>query len=82
MTGWACLGLEASGRNPRDLRRGGQTPISYLRRTAGEIRSVGDIERTALVLVGAGLDPRKFAAGTWWPACATTASATAPGPGR
>jgi energy-coupling factor transport system substrate-specific component len=60
MTGWACLGLEASGRNPRDLRSDGQTPISYLRRTAGEIRSVGDIERTALVLVGAGLDPRKF----------------------
>jgi hypothetical protein len=60
MTGWACLGLEASGRNPRDLREGAQTPISYLRRTAGEIRSVGDIERTTLVLVGAGLDPRKF----------------------
>jgi hypothetical protein len=60
MTGWACLGLEAAGRNPRDLRRDGQTPISYLRRTAGEIRSVGDIERTALVLVGAGLDPRSF----------------------
>jgi energy-coupling factor transport system substrate-specific component len=60
MTGWACLGLEASGRNPRDLGRGGQTPISYLRRTAGEIRSVGDMERTALVLVGAGLDPRNF----------------------
>jgi len=60
MTGWACLGLEAAGRNPRDLRRDGQTPISYLRRTAGEIRSVGDIERTALVLVGAGLDPRRF----------------------
>ena len=60
MTGWACLGLEASGRNPRDLRSDGQTPISYLRRTAGEIRSVGDMERTALVLVGAGLDPRKF----------------------
>ncbi len=60
MTGWACLGLEASGRNPLDLRRDGQTPISYLRRTAGEIRSVGDIERTILVLAGAGLDPRKF----------------------
>jgi energy-coupling factor transport system substrate-specific component len=60
MTGWACLGLEASGRNPRDLRRNGQTPISYLRRTAGEIRSVGDIERTALVLAGAGVDPRRF----------------------
>ena len=60
MTGWACLGLEASGRNPLDLRRGGQTPISYLRRTAGEIRSIGDIERTVLVLVGAGLEPRKF----------------------
>jgi energy-coupling factor transport system substrate-specific component len=61
MTGWACLGLEASGRNPRDLRSSeSQTPISYLRRTAGEIRSVGDMERTALVLVGAGLDPRNF----------------------
>jgi energy-coupling factor transport system substrate-specific component len=60
MTGWACLGLEAKGWNPLDLRRGGNSPISYLRRTAGEIRSVGDIERTTLVLAGAGLDPRKF----------------------
>jgi energy-coupling factor transport system substrate-specific component len=60
MTGWACLGLEAAGRNPRDLRKGGNTPISYLRKTSDEIRSVGDMERTILVLIGAGVDPRKF----------------------
>jgi uncharacterized membrane protein len=60
MTGWACLGLESAGRNPLDLRKGGNTPISYLRKRSDEIRSTGDMERTILVLVGAGVDPRKF----------------------
>jgi energy-coupling factor transport system substrate-specific component len=60
MTGWACLGLEAAGQNPRDLRKAGNTPISYLRKTSDEIRSVGDMERTILALIGAGVDPREF----------------------
>jgi energy-coupling factor transport system substrate-specific component len=60
MSGWAVLGLEAAGINPRDLDRGDATPISYLAGTLGEIRTTGDLERTILVLRGAGLDPRRF----------------------
>jgi hypothetical protein len=60
MTGWAVLGLEAGGINPLDLDRGDATPISYLAGTVGEITTTGDIERSILVLRGAGLDPRRF----------------------
>jgi len=61
MTGWAILGLEAAGENPLDLRRGGATPISYLRGQAARLRSVGDLERTVLALEGAGINSRRFA---------------------
>ena len=61
MTGWAMLGLEASGRNPLDVRRAGHSPIDYLRETAGQLRTTGDLERTALALEGAGVSPRGFA---------------------
>jgi len=61
MTGWACLGLEAAGVNPLDVAKDGKTPIDYLRSEKGEIKSAGDLERTILVLEGAGLDSRKFA---------------------
>jgi uncharacterized membrane protein len=60
MTGWAVLGLEAAGINPLDLDAGDATPISYIAGTVGEITTTGDIERTILVLRGAGLDPRHF----------------------
>jgi Prenyltransferase and squalene oxidase repeat len=60
MTGWAVLGLEAAGINPLDLDHGDATPISYLAGTLGEITTTGDVERTILVLRGAGLDPRSF----------------------
>jgi Prenyltransferase and squalene oxidase repeat len=60
MTGWAVLGLEASGINPLDVSRGDATPISYLAGTVGEISTTGDLERTILVLRGAGLDLRWF----------------------
>jgi hypothetical protein len=60
MTGWAVLGLEAAGINPRDLGQGDPTPISYLAGTVAEISTTGDLERTILLLRGAGLDPRDF----------------------
>jgi energy-coupling factor transport system substrate-specific component len=60
ITGWAVLGLEAAGRHPLELRRGGRSPISYLRSEAGDLRSTGDLERTILALEGAGVDPRGF----------------------
>ncbi len=60
MTGWAVLGLEAAGVNPLDVDHGDATPIGYLAGTVGQISTTGDIERTILLLRGAGLDPRHF----------------------
>jgi energy-coupling factor transport system substrate-specific component len=60
MTGWAVLGLESAGINPLDLDHGDATPVSYLAGNVGEITTTGDIERTILVVRGAGLDPRRF----------------------
>lgn len=59
-TAWAALGLEAAGRNPLDLRRRGNTPISYLRRTARRTRDTGELERTILAVAGAGIRPSRF----------------------
>ena len=61
ITGWAMLGLEAAGRNPLDLRRGGRSPVTYLRRNADAIGSTGDLARTILALDAAGIDPHRFA---------------------
>jgi energy-coupling factor transport system substrate-specific component len=61
-SGWSGLGLAVAGHNPRDLqRRGGRTLASYLQRSAGSIRDIGEIERTVLLLEAAGLSPRRFA---------------------
>jgi len=60
MTGWAMLGLEASGINPLDVRRAGNTPVSYLRSNVAAITSTGDLERTIIALAGAGVEPRDF----------------------
>ena len=60
MTGWAMLGLEAAGINPRDVRRAGNNPVTYLRRNSAALTSTGDLERTIIALVGAGIDPRTF----------------------
>ncbi|MGZ5340285.1 MAG: prenyltransferase/squalene oxidase repeat-containing protein [Solirubrobacterales bacterium] len=60
MTGWAVLGLEAGGVNPLDMAKTGKTPIDYLRANAASVRTIGDLERTILVLRGAGLGGRKF----------------------
>lgn len=61
MTGWAILGLEASGRNPFDVRTSGRSAVDYLRANDDEISSVGDLERTILALESAGADARSFA---------------------
>jgi Prenyltransferase and squalene oxidase repeat len=60
MTGWAALGLEAAGVNPLDVEGDDGTPITYLGENLGEISTTGDLERTILVLCGAGVDPRNF----------------------
>jgi energy-coupling factor transport system substrate-specific component len=60
ITCWAMLGLEAAGRNPLDVARGGKTPVDYLRANVDQLRSPGDLARTILALEGAGVDPRDF----------------------
>jgi Prenyltransferase and squalene oxidase repeat len=59
-TAWVMLGLEAAGRNPLDLSKGGHDGVGYLRSHVGELRSSGDYARTILALGGAGVDPRSF----------------------
>ena len=59
-TAWVMLGLEAAGRHPLDVKRGGRTPVDYLRSNVGELRSAGDFARTILALNGAGVNPRSF----------------------
>ena len=54
ITGWVMLALEAAGRNPLDVSKGGKTPVDYLRSTVGEIERSGDYARTILALEGAG----------------------------
>jgi len=60
-TGWASLGLAAGGQNPRDVERRGHSPIDFIRAQAGDIRDVGEVERTILVVEAAGLSAREFA---------------------
>jgi Prenyltransferase and squalene oxidase repeat len=59
-TAWVMLGLEAGGRNPLDVSRGGHSSVGYLRARVGELSSPGDLARTILALDGAGVDPRSF----------------------
>jgi Prenyltransferase and squalene oxidase repeat len=59
-TAWVMLGLEAAGRNPLDVARGGRTPVDFLRANVEELGSSGDFARTILALQGAGVDPRSF----------------------
>jgi energy-coupling factor transport system substrate-specific component len=60
-TGWTALGLAAAGRNPLDVRTGGRSVVDYMAAHARELSDLGEIERTILVLVAAGRDPRRFA---------------------
>ena len=60
ITSWSMLGLEAAGRNPLDISKGGRTPVDYLRSTIGDIESSGDYARTILALEGAGVDAHSF----------------------
>jgi Squalene-hopene cyclase C-terminal domain/Prenyltransferase and squalene oxidase repeat len=60
ITGWTVLGLEAAGRHPLDVRRGGRTPIDFVRAGSGALSETGELERTIMAVCGAGLDPRRF----------------------
>lgn len=61
ITGWTVLGLEAAGRHPLDVKKGGRTPIDFMRSRARELNETGELERTVLAVRGAGLDARSFA---------------------
>jgi energy-coupling factor transport system substrate-specific component len=60
-TGWAALGLAATGRNPLDVHSGGKTPLDFLASRSGQLKDTGDLERVILVLAAAGRNPRSFA---------------------
>lgn len=60
MTSWAILGLEAAGRNPLDLRRGGDSPVDWLRARADRLNAVNDLELAILSLGSAGVSPSSF----------------------
>ena len=53
-TGWALLGLNATGRRP------GPAALGYVRRGLPSLRDIGDVERTVLVVRAAGQNPRRF----------------------
>jgi prenyltransferase beta subunit len=53
-TGWALLGLNATGRRP------GPAALGYVRRGLPSLRAIGDVERTVLVVRAGGQDPRRF----------------------
>lgn len=61
MTGWAMLGLEAAGHNPRDVKTDRKSAVDYLRARVDRLQAVGDLERSILALDAAGLDPHSFA---------------------
>jgi prenyltransferase beta subunit len=60
VTAWAMLGLEAAGRSPLEMSRGGHTPVDYLRSHVEELDSPGALARTILALEGAKVDPHSF----------------------
>jgi energy-coupling factor transport system substrate-specific component len=55
-TGWTAIGLAAAGRNPRDV--GSPSAVAYIRDHAAELNDLGEINRTIIVLVAAGVEPR------------------------
>lgn len=59
-TGWVGLGIAAAGDNPRDVRNGKSTAISYTRRHLPSARDVGELERTILLLRASGVSAASF----------------------
>jgi hypothetical protein len=61
MTSWSMLALAAADRNPLDVTKGGKSAVDFLRNHMDEVADAGDVARTILALVAAGVDPRGFA---------------------
>ncbi len=49
-TSWAVMGIAATGRDPRAVRRNGRSGVDYLVRDIGRARGIGDVERAILAL--------------------------------
>ena len=55
-SGWTAIGLAAAGRNPRTV--GSPSAVAYIRDHGAELNDLGEINRTIIVLVAAGVKPR------------------------
>jgi energy-coupling factor transport system substrate-specific component len=53
-TSWAVIGIAATGRNPNSVKDSGRSGIDYIVRNIGQIKGIGDLERTILALRAAG----------------------------
>jgi len=62
-SGWAAMGLAASGRDPLSVRRDGRTVLDALRGEASSLNGAGDLERTILALHACGASVRSLAGG-------------------
>ncbi len=57
-SGWAALGLAATGYSPARVTRASHGLIAYIRANAGALADAGSLERTILVIRAAGLEAR------------------------
>lgn len=57
-TSWAVMGIAASGRDPRRVRRGSRSGVEYLVRNIARVRGIGDVERVILALRAGRRSPR------------------------
>jgi len=55
---WAVIGIAAAGRDPENVRDTGRSGVDYIVRNIGQIRGIGDLERTILALRAAGRSVR------------------------
>ncbi|MDQ3676383.1 MAG: terpene cyclase/mutase family protein, partial [Actinomycetota bacterium] len=49
-TSWAVIGIAAAGRSPNGVQHSGRSGVDYIVKNVGQIRGIGDIERTILAL--------------------------------
>lgn len=53
-TSWAVIGIAATGRNPDGVKDSGRSGVDYIVKNIGQIKGIGDLERTILALRAAG----------------------------
>ena len=62
-TAWAVMAIVSAGQDPHDWKKGGKSPIDYMRETLNESlgkMGTADYARTILALISAGENPRNF----------------------